>query len=37
MDDLARIDTLNRQFGISRLAQLVSGNGGLPKLQVTTQ
>src|ERR1035438_3607885 len=34
MADLSRADTLNRQFGISGLAQLVSGNGGLPKLEV---
>jgi glucose-6-phosphate 1-epimerase len=36
MADLARTDSLNHQFGISGLAQVVSGNGGLPKLAVTT-
>ncbi len=37
MADPARIDALNHQFGISGLAQFVSGNGGLPKLVVTTR
>jgi len=36
MADPSRTDALNRQFGIPGLAQLVSGNGGLPKLEVTT-
>jgi glucose-6-phosphate 1-epimerase len=37
MADLARTDALNRRFGISGLAQVISGNGGLPKLQVTVK
>ena len=37
MADLSRADALNRQFGISGLAQVIPGNGGLPKLEVTTQ
>lgn len=36
MDNLARIDDLNRRFGISGIAQVVPGNGGLPKIAVTT-
>jgi glucose-6-phosphate 1-epimerase len=36
MDEHSRIDDLNRRFGISRVAQVVSGNGGLPKILVTT-
>jgi glucose-6-phosphate 1-epimerase len=37
MADLSRADALNHQFGISGLAQVVSGNGGLPKLEVTSK
>src|SRR3984885_9754765 len=37
MADLSRADALNRQFGVSGLAQVVSGNGGLPKLEITTK
>jgi glucose-6-phosphate 1-epimerase len=37
MADLLRADALNGQFGISGLARVVSGNGGLPKLEVTTK
>jgi len=37
MADLSRTDALNRQFGISGLAQVISGIGGLPKLEVTTK
>ncbi len=36
MADPSRTDALNRQFGIPGLAQVVSGNGGLPKLEVAT-
>jgi glucose-6-phosphate 1-epimerase len=36
MNDVARIDALNQQFGIPGTAQVLSGNGGLPKLRVTT-
>ena len=35
MADLSRVDALNRQFGIDGLAHVISGNGGLPKLEVT--
>jgi len=37
MPDFSRIEALNRHFGISGIAQVMSGNGGLPKLQVTTK
>jgi glucose-6-phosphate 1-epimerase len=37
MADRARADALNRQFGISGLAQVSSGNGGLPRLEVTSK
>lgn len=37
MADLSRADALNRQFGISGFAQVISGIGGLPKLEVTTK
>jgi glucose-6-phosphate 1-epimerase len=37
MTDLSRTDALNRQFGISGRAQVISGNSGLPKLVVTTR
>ena len=36
MTDLSHVDALNRQFGISGLAQILSGNGGLPKLEIKT-
>lgn len=32
----SRIDALNRKFGIPNLAEVISGNGGLPKVRVTT-
>jgi glucose-6-phosphate 1-epimerase len=35
MADLLRTAALNRQFGISGLVQVIPGNGGLPKLQVS--
>jgi glucose-6-phosphate 1-epimerase len=37
MDDFSRVDELNRRFGISGVAQVISGNGGLPKLRVTAK
>jgi glucose-6-phosphate 1-epimerase len=37
MDVQSRTDALNRRFGIFGLAQVISGSGGLPKLQVTTK
>jgi len=37
MADHSRADALNRRYGISGLAQVISGNGGLPKLEVTTR
>src|SRR5580658_6145704 len=37
MADLSLADALNRQFGISGVAQVFPGNGGLPKLAVTTK
>ncbi len=37
MADDSRTDALNRRFGIPGLAQVISGSGGLPKLQVTTK
>ena len=36
MDESLRINALNRSFGIPGIAEVVSGNGGLPKLRVTT-
>jgi glucose-6-phosphate 1-epimerase len=36
MGDLAHIDELNRRFGIAGIADIVSGNGGLPKVRVAT-
>jgi glucose-6-phosphate 1-epimerase len=36
MDELSRIDALNRRFGIAGVAQVVAGNGGLPVIRVTT-
>jgi hypothetical protein len=35
MADPMRTDTLNRQFAIPGLAQVIPGVGGLPKLVVT--
>jgi glucose-6-phosphate 1-epimerase len=35
-NDLTKIDALNRRFGIPGIATVVAGNGGLPKLRVTT-
>jgi glucose-6-phosphate 1-epimerase len=35
MDQLEDIDSLNRRCGIAGVAQVVPGNGGLPKVQVT--
>jgi glucose-6-phosphate 1-epimerase len=37
MADLSRADALNRRFGISGLAHVISGIGGLPKLEVTAK
>jgi glucose-6-phosphate 1-epimerase len=37
MADLSRADALNRQFGIDGRVRVVSGNGGLPKLEVATK
>src|ERR1700744_27915 len=37
MTDLSHVDDLNRQFGISGLAKVLSGNGGLPRLVVKTK
>ena len=37
MTDLSLVDALNREFRIPGLAQVVYGNGGLPKLEVTTK
>lgn len=31
-----KIETLNRDFAIPRIAEIVAGNGGLPKVYVTT-
>lgn len=31
----SQIDTLNRRFGIPNLAEVLPGNGGLPKIRVT--
>lgn len=36
MDELSRIDDMNRRFGIAGAVQVVSGNGGLPVIRVTT-
>jgi glucose-6-phosphate 1-epimerase len=36
MNELFQIDSLNSRIGIPGIAQVVSGNGGLPKLCVTT-
>ena len=36
MDRLEDIDALNRRCGIAGVAQLAPGNGGLPKVQITS-
>jgi len=36
MDQLEDIDALNRRCGIIGIAQIVPGNGGLPKVRITT-
>jgi glucose-6-phosphate 1-epimerase len=36
MDEISRIEALNRRFGSSGIAQVVAGNGGLPKVRVST-
>jgi len=36
MDDSSRIDALNRRLGIPGVAQVVPGNGGLPKVSLAT-
>jgi glucose-6-phosphate 1-epimerase len=33
--DLSQIDALNRRFGLPGVVEVVSGNGGLPKIRVT--
>jgi glucose-6-phosphate 1-epimerase len=35
MEEHSRIEDLNRRFGVPGIAQVVSGNGGLPKIRVT--
>jgi glucose-6-phosphate 1-epimerase len=35
MGDLSHIDELNARFGIPGVAQVVAGNGGLPKVRIT--
>jgi len=37
MDKQSHIDALNRRFGIAGAAQVIAGNGGLPKISVTTR
>lgn len=37
MDATAQIGELNLRFGIPGIAQVVAGNGGLPKIRITTQ
>jgi glucose-6-phosphate 1-epimerase len=36
MNELSKIDALNRRFAIPGIAQVISGSGGLPKIAVTT-
>lgn len=36
MDTEFTAEELNRRFAIASVAQVVSGNGGLPKVRVTT-
>ena len=35
MDETKQIDELNRRFGLAGVAEVVAGNGGLPKVRVT--
>jgi glucose-6-phosphate 1-epimerase len=37
MEKRSHIDALNRRFGIAGAAQVIAGNGGLPKISVTTR
>jgi glucose-6-phosphate 1-epimerase len=37
MIETSRIDGLNRRFGIAGVAEVVAGNGGLPKVRVTSE
>lgn len=34
MDEVSRVDDLNRRFGIAGVAQVAAGNGGLPVIRV---
>ena len=36
MDTTSRIDELNRRFGVAGVSEVLVGNGGLPKVRVTT-
>jgi glucose-6-phosphate 1-epimerase len=36
MDTLSHIDVLNARYGITGIAEVISGNGGLPVVRVTT-
>ena len=36
MQDMATITELDRRFGISGIAQVVEGKGGLPKVHITS-
>lgn len=36
MDSLSRIGGLNRRFGIAGVAEVVAGNGGLPKIRIAS-
>lgn len=36
MDENSKITALNSRFGVSGLAQIVAGNGGLPKIRIET-
>lgn len=36
MDKLSRIEALQKRFGISGVAEVVAGNGGLPMVRITT-
>jgi glucose-6-phosphate 1-epimerase len=36
MQETSQIDALNRRFGISGVAEVLPGNGGLPKVRVTS-
>ncbi len=37
MENDARITALNEKFGLPGVAQIVGGNGGLPKIQIETK